>query len=105
MPGHHVFVDEVKQPGQETCLRGLVDDLVAGGADRVVIERDDVTIDVDRRVLYRRAHRLSRPDLRYDHPRAHEEPLLAVADAVAWCWNRGGWWQQRVHNMVTMRTV
>lgn len=94
-----------KRRQREVCLRALVDDLVEAGATRLVLERDDVVLDVDKRVLYRRIHELGHPDLRYDHLRAHEEPLLAIPDAIAWCWNRGGWWRQHVADFVTMRSV
>jgi len=36
-----------------------------------------------------------RDRLRYDHLRASAEQLLAVPDAVAWCWACGGEWRRR----------
>ena len=40
----------------------------------------------------------------WDHRRRHEEPLLWVADAVAWCVNRGGEWERIVRPM-TVETI
>lgn len=37
----------------------------------------------------------------YRHHRAHEEPLLALPDAIAWSWHRGGQWRKRVEPLVT----
>ncbi len=36
----------------------------------------------------------------WDHKMRHEEPLLWVADAVAWCVNRGGEWERMVRAMI-----
>lgn len=36
----------------------------------------------------------------WDHKQRHEEPLLWVADAVAWCVNRGGEWERLVRPMI-----
>jgi hypothetical protein len=39
--------------------------------------------------------------LRYEHLRAHEECLLSVPDAVAWCWSHRSGWRERVRGIVT----
>jgi len=31
----------------------------------------------------------------------HEEPLLAMPDAIAWCWQRSGEWRHRIRELVT----
>ena len=36
----------------------------------------------------------------WDHKMRHEEPLLWVADVVAWCVNRGGEWERMVRPMI-----
>jgi hypothetical protein len=36
----------------------------------------------------------------WDHRQRHEEPLLWVADAVAWCVNRGGDWERMVRPLI-----
>ncbi|WP_431933327.1 hypothetical protein [Micromonospora sp. RP3T] len=38
--------------------------------------------------------------LRYDHLRAHEDHLLALPDAIAWSWARGGEWKAMARPMV-----
>jgi hypothetical protein len=39
--------------------------------------------------------------LRYDHLRPYEECLLALPDAIAWCWAKGGHWRTRVQRLVS----
>lgn len=41
-----------------------------------------------------------RPSVSWDHRERHQEPLLWVADAVAWCVNRGGDWERIVRPMI-----
>lgn len=41
-----------------------------------------------------------RPEVSWDHRERHQEPLLWVADAVAWCVNRGGEWERMVRPMI-----
>jgi hypothetical protein len=36
-----------------------------------------------------------RDTLRYEHRRASAEQLLAIPDAIAWCWANGGDWRRR----------
>lgn len=85
---------------RETCLQALVADLASAQAQMLVLERDDSIIDLDRRLLYRHVHNAGYPELRYEHLRAREEPLLAIPDAIAWCWQRGGHWRERVRELV-----
>ncbi|MEV4320261.1 hypothetical protein [Actinocrispum sp. NPDC049592] len=126
----HVFVDETRKkildavtelepsvtvygasalPGRqqrEACLRALVADVAAIEARMLVLERDDSIADMDNRVLYQQIREHGCLELRYQHLRAHEEPLLAIPDAVAWCWQRGGAWRQRVRDLVAeVRTL
>ena len=53
--------------------------------------RDDSSFETDKRVLARTfAGYQYHP--RYVFPKAHEEPLLWVSDAVAWCYQKRGPW-------------
>ncbi len=86
---------------RETCLHHLVGDLAAVQARMLVLETDDSLLALDKKLLYRRVRELGCADvLEYRHLRAHEEPLLMLPDAIAWCWHRGGWWRQRVRSLV-----
>lgn len=82
------------------ALDAIVRDLAAIEADRLVIERDDSLVQSDRAVLYEAVRAHGVPGLRYEHPSAHEEPLLWASDAVAWCYARGGAWRERVDPII-----
>ena len=38
--------------------------------------------------------------MQYRHEAAAAEELLAVPDAIAWCWAKGGDWRRRVEALV-----
>ena len=80
------------------CLAVLVKDLAATGRDtQLVIEQDDSLVRSDRHELYQLVRRAGITEiLEYRHQRAHEEPLLALPDVVAWCWVRSGDWRRRI---------
>jgi len=86
---------------RETCLRALVADLAVRQARLLVLERDESVCDLDRKVLFRSARDVGYSQLEYRHLRGHEEPLLAIPDAIAWCWQRGGEWRHRIRELVT----
>lgn len=74
----------------------------ASGARRIVIERDENSIALDRRVIESALAELpGRRELEYAHVPARSEPLLWIADAVAWAWARGGEWRHLVELMGT----
>jgi len=86
------------------CLHAVVTDAAAAqGETRLVLEQDDSLVSWDSQRLIESARATGcRDRLRYDHLRASAEPLLAVPDAVAWCWARGGHWRRRVDPVVTL---
>jgi hypothetical protein len=81
--------DKLARP---VCLEALVQDLCRAGAGRLVIEQDDSLAAADRRIIGAELRAQGNPGLRYEHMRRHEEPLLWVSDAVAWCYQKGGPW-------------
>ena len=90
----YVATSSTKYP-RDACLDRMIPDLGATGVTRLVLELDDSLVRAERRML----HQLTRkhaPDMSYEHLRAHEDLLLCVADAIAWCWSRGGHWKTRV---------
>jgi len=77
------------------CLRAVVADAAAEAAEagetRLVLEQDDSLVQWYAQRLIELARATGcRERLRYDHLRASVEQLLAVPDAVAWCWACGG---------------
>lgn len=82
---------------RQACIERLGRDAIAQSAELIVFEVDDSLIDHDRRTLRRV---LLGPDgqplVRYEHLRPHEESLLWIPDAIAWCWAKGGSWRKLV---------
>lgn len=88
--------------GRAACLAELVADAAEWKASRLVLEIDDAAAQADRALLYGLVRDRGLVDnLRYYHMRAHEECLLALPDAVAWCWAKGGRWRERVRPVIT----
>lgn len=86
---------------RRASLARLVSDLARLSARMLIIEQDDSLIEADRRLLYAQVRDAGCLEtLRYEHKRAHEECLLAIPDAVAWCWAKGGGWRDRTRALV-----
>ncbi len=84
------------------CLRSLITDTARRGDAMLVLEQDDTLLRWDNQRLIEFTREAGcRDTLRYEHRRAATELLLAVPDAVAWCWAKGGDWRRRVEPIVT----
>jgi hypothetical protein len=87
---------------RDACLVEIVDHAAKISAARLVLELDDSTFRADQRLLYQQVRKAGVSDtLRYDHLRAHEECLLSIPDALAWCWAKGGRWRNAILRMIT----
>lgn len=86
---------------RSACLRALVADAAQRGDAILVLEQDDTLIASDRKLIYRATRDAACADLRYEHRRAAVEQLLALPDAIAWCWAKGGDWRRRIEPVVT----
>lgn len=62
---------------------------------RIIVELDETVRHKDHQIF-----KASHSDFEWDHRKRHEEPLLWVSDAVAWCINRGGEWERMVRPMI-----
>jgi len=86
---------------RQACLTSLVADAAQRGDAMLILEQDDTLIASDRKLLYRATRDAGCPDLRYEHQRAAAELLLALPDAIAWCWAKGGNGRRRIQPVVT----
>lgn len=78
------------------CLRTLVYDH-AGTDTRIVLDQDDTMLSWDNQHLIEYTRIAGcRDTLHYEHKRPHADALLAIPDAIAWCWAKGGNWQQLI---------
>ncbi|RKR75181.1 hypothetical protein [Frondihabitans australicus] len=106
--GVHLFSSRSKRQAvaREACLVAVVSWAVEAGHTKIVLERDDSLEKADRRLLYRQISRFGLHDvMSYGHEAAHAEPLLWIADAVAWSVARGGSWRARVAGLIWSTTT
>lgn len=89
------------------CLRALVADVAGDDRGLLVLEQDDSLLGWDKQQLIELSREFGcRDTLRYRHERAAAEQLLALPDAIAWCWAKGGEWRKRIEPVVdTVRPV
>ena len=80
------------------CLRAIVEALQEREVARLVLDRTSGAAD-DGRTL-RRARR-PEPTLTFEHRSSREEPMLWVADGVAWAVGARGKWPARLGSMLT----
>lgn len=85
-------------------FRRMVDPLIDRNVVRLIIESREGRDDLDRQVLVGqlRGHPAA---LLYDHMPPHGDPLLWIADAVAWCSSAAGIWQERIQAITTSEDV
>ena len=93
---------EKEEIARRLSMAYLLADLVAMRGQRVVIESRETSLDVrERRQIAMAVQAGDAPaNLVYDHMRGHEEPLLWVADAVAWAYGAHGEWRPRASGLI-----
>lgn len=86
---------------REARLRRLVSDNARSGQTIAVFDQDDSLLSWDnqRLIEFTRAAKC-RDTFRYEHRNAPTELLLAVPDAIAWCWAKGGGWRAQIRPAV-----
>ncbi|WP_129669664.1 hypothetical protein [Phytoactinopolyspora endophytica] len=90
-----VYVTKNSREARGKCLTRLVPDLAAAGMRRLILERDEALLTFDRRTLADLV-RQHCPELEYAHLKVHDDLLLTLPDAIAWCWAKGGRWRDQV---------
>lgn len=85
-------------------FRRMVQPLLDRGVTRLIIESREGRDELDRQVLIGQLR--GRADaLLYDHMPPHGDPLLWIADALAWCSSAEGTWQARIEAISTSEDV
>ena len=83
------------------CFEQVIDFAIEVKANRIVIERDDSLFKFDEKCL---KDLLKKSELEhqigFEHAYRHEDQLLWVSDAIAWCHNRGGDWAKASAGLV-----
>jgi hypothetical protein len=86
-------------------FRRMVQPLLQHGVTRLMIESREGRDDLDRQVLISQLRHDREKAFSYDHMPPHGDPLLWVADALAWCSSAGGPWRERIDAIATSQAV
>ena len=98
-----LYISTEKEPiARQQAMEALLVDLLALGGQRLVIECREASQDErERRLMATAVQSGAAPaDLSYSHLRARDEPLLWVADAVAWAYGAGPQWRPRADSLI-----
>ena len=98
-----LYISAEKEPiARQKAIEALLVDLLALGGQRLVIECREASQDErERRLIATAVQRGAAPaELSYNHLRARDEPLLWVADAVAWAYGAGPQWRPRADSLI-----
>lgn len=88
--------------GRDACLTGIVAHAAQHSHTKIVIERDESIEKTDHRILFREVKRHGLGGtLSYALEAPHQEPLLWVADAIAWSYTKGGEWKKRADPLIS----
>lgn len=82
-------------PARNLLISALCQKITNYSIDELVFELDQSSIAQDSQHLND-----IRPPIHWDHRERHHEPLLWIADAAAWCLNRGGEWERLVKPLI-----
>lgn len=100
----HVFESFEKSEtlARKSCLSALVSFAAQGRHSKIVLERDESIVQSDRRILYQESRLISPTEwLTYELEVPRKEPLLWLADVIAWSYAKGGDWQRRVNPLIS----
>lgn len=93
---------KIPTSGRDACLTGIVSHAAQSLDTKIVIERDESIEKADRQILYREVRRHNLDGLlNYAFESPHQEPLLWVADAIAWSYTKGGDWKKRAKPLIS----
>jgi hypothetical protein len=71
------------------------------GCHSLVFDRDESVISKDEIWLKSELRKVDKlVPIGFQHLSRHEEPILWVADALAWCDSRGGDWHKRIQSFI-----
>ena len=79
--------------GHDAAVTRMAADQATVSVSRIVVEADDSVVAVEQVIIRQQLELVGVADIvGVDHLRAREEPLLAIPDAVVWCYTHGGEW-------------
>lgn len=96
-----VSYEKNKLNAREECIREIVAVAMKHGCTSIFFERDESVVSKDESWLKDELAK-ARPSqpIGFEHLQRHEEPILWVADALAWCDARAGEWSERIKPLI-----
>lgn len=85
---------------RDACLASIVAECCASGASTLILERDESLMGADRKVISAALRLNQNHSVCYSHATPHEQPLLWISDAIAWCYAKGGDWVRRIEPLL-----
>ena len=90
-----------EEPARQLCIDRLTRDLLDRGAHRLVLDsRSGRDIEDARTIRRALGPRASETNFVYEHLDSTIEPLLWVADSIAWCFDAGAGWRKRIGDII-----
>lgn len=96
----HALIYHAEKGGRYRCLRRLVADAQTLEVSRLILEKDESLQEQDRREI--RSYLAATPGVptfQYLHEAKRAEPMLWIADAIAWSWPQREW-RPRIASLV-----
>jgi hypothetical protein len=86
-----------KLEAREDCIRALAHLAASMECHSLVFDRDESVITKGEQWLKSELRKVDKNvPIGFQHLSRHEEPILWIADALAWCDSRGGEWRKRI---------
>jgi hypothetical protein len=90
-----------KLDAREDCVRALVHLAASMRCQSLVFERDESVVSKDELWLKSELRKINNSEpIGFQHLSRHEEPILWIADALAWCDSRSSDWRKRVQSLI-----
>ena len=80
---------------RRACIDAIVLEATQANHGHLVFEQDESLVRADREALIEAIRAARATHLTYEHRQARDELLLAIPDALAWAWAKGGDWRRR----------
>lgn len=82
---------------REECFERVIRYALSANVTRLVVERDDSIFVFDEIMIAAKIQQLNAVGkVGFEHFYRNEEPLLWIADSLAWCENKGGEWRKLI---------
>ena len=86
---------------RERALRAVVLLAAKQSPSSIVLDLDQTLVARDARTLSSAIGEVAEPSITYSHDVSRSQPLLALPDAIAWCWARNRNWRRQIAPIIS----